>query len=216
MCKSQIIYFDHFSGGNNSIFKVHYYHKNHIILYSSKLDLLKPKFNFDHFSKIFKLCVIISSNRIRGEGVRLLKTFKMLSMTAVLGDQNISIPLIDGIIINQENSHRSWTLEMYVDNNNSDLFEDHKVSGDLMEVKVVISYPENEPASFEVIVYEVKKIGDYVSVLFKGTLKRARRKYAEQLLSELISHGLSGDALVAQFEEGMRQRPQLEKDSAKV
>lgn len=174
------------------------------------------KFNFDHFSKIFKLCVIISSYRLRGEGVRLLKTFKMLSMTAVLGDQNISIPLIDGIIINQENSHRSWTLEMYVDNTNSDLFEDHRVSGDLMEVKVVISYPENEPASFEVIVYEVKKIGDYVSVLFKGTLKRARRKYAEQLLTELISHGLSGDALVTQFEEGMRKRPQLEKDSAKV
>ncbi|MDX1806474.1 MAG: YwpF family protein [Paenisporosarcina sp.] len=145
-----------------------------------------------------------------------MKTFKMLSMTVVQGDQTIAIPLVDGIIINQENSHRSWILEMYVDKTDSTFFEQFKNSGELMEVKVIISYPENEPASFEVAVNAVKTIGDYVSVLFTGTLKRVRRKYAEQLLSELISNGISGEELIARFEKDMRNRPQLKKDSATV
>lgn len=146
----------------------------------------------------------------------LLKTFKMLSMTVVQEEENISIPLLDGIIINQENSHRSWILEMYVDKKDSTFFEQFKGSGEVIEVKVVISYPENEPASFEVAVYAVKEIGDYVSVLIQGTLKRVRRQYAEQLLTELISTGLSGEELISRFEEDMRNRPQLKKDSAKA
>jgi hypothetical protein len=148
--------------------------------------------------------------------VSLLKTFKMLSMTVVQGEQTISIPLVDGIIINQENSHRSWILEMYVDKTDSTFFEQFKNSGELMEVKVVISYPENEPASFEVAVYDVKTIGDYVSVLFKGTLIRTRRKYAVQLLTELVQEGLTGEKLINRFENDMRQRPHLKKDSATV
>ena len=134
----------------------------------------------------------------------------------VQGDQTIDIPLVDGIIINQENSHRSWILEMYVDKKDSTYFEQFLGTGEIMEVKVVISYPENEPASFEVAVYNVKEIGDFVSVLCKGTLKRARRKYAEQLLTELVAEGISGDALVSRFEDDMRNRPQLKKDSAKI
>jgi hypothetical protein len=148
--------------------------------------------------------------------VSLLKTFKMLSMTVVQGEQTISTPLVAGIIINQENSHRSWILEMYVDKTDSTFFEQFKNSGELMEVKVVISYPENEPASFEVAVYDVKTIGDYVSVLFKGTLIRTRRKYAVQLLTELVQEGLTGEKLINRFENDMRQRPHLKKDSATV
>lgn len=146
----------------------------------------------------------------------LLKTFKMLSMTLVQGDQTIAIPLVDGIIINQENSHRSWILEMYVDKKDSTIFEQYNGSGELVEVKVVISYPENEPASFEVAVYAVKEIGDYVSVLLKGMLIRTRRKYALQLLTELVQDGLTGEKLITRFENDMRQRPHLKKDSAEV
>jgi hypothetical protein len=145
-----------------------------------------------------------------------VKTFKMLSMTVVHEDQTIAIPLVDGIIINQENSYRSWILEMYIDKKDSTFFHQFEGSEDILNVRVVISYPENEPATFQVAVYSVKEIGDYVSVLFKGTLKRVRRKYAEQLLSELISDGLSGDELITRFESDMRTRPQLKKDSANV
>ena len=86
---------------------------------------------------------------------------------------------------------------------------------ELLEAKVVISYPENEPAAFRVAVEAVKPIGDNISVLLKGRLKRARAQYAEQLLEELIGEGLGGQELLHRFESDMRSRPRLKRDKDK-
>lgn len=144
-----------------------------------------------------------------------VKTFKMLSVGVVVDNELITYPLKDGIIINQENSHRSWVLEMLMDLEYQETFQKMMNSGEIYDVKVVISYPENEPAPFEVAIYGVKVIGDQISVLMKGTLKRARREYAETLLSELLEDGLEGDQLLERFEQDMRTRPALRKDEAK-
>nr|WP_304608893.1 YwpF family protein [Planomicrobium sp. YIM 101495] len=138
----------------------------------------------------------------------------MLSFSLVENEE-VEYPLIDGIIINQENSHRSWVLEMLMEHQHKDVFNRLQEIGDVVDVNVVISYPGNEPAPFEVAVYGVKPIGEHISVLMKGTLKRARRKYAETLLSELLEDGLSGDELLEQFESDMRTRPVLRTDEAK-
>lgn len=143
-----------------------------------------------------------------------VKTFKMLSLGLVKEDQVIDYPLHDGIIINQENSHRSWVLEMLMDLEHQETFEKMKETGEIYDVKVVISYPGNEPAPFEVAIYGVKVIGDHISILMKGTLKRARRKYAETLLSELLEDGLEGEELLERFETDMRKRPVLRKDES--
>ena len=84
-----------------------------------------------------------------------------------------------------------------------------------LKSKVVISYPENEPAAFRVAVKGVKLIGENVSVLLKGRLKRARSQYAEQLLEELIGEGMGGADLLQRFESDMRSRPRLKKDKEK-
>lgn len=143
-----------------------------------------------------------------------MKTFKLLSLSLVEGDDMIEYPLIDGIIINQENSHRSWVLEMLMDQSHQEVFDRLQETREVVDVRVVISYPGNEPAPFEVAVYAVKEIGEHISVLMKGTLKRARRKYAETLLAELLADGLAGDELLAQFEHDMRERPVLRTDEA--
>lgn len=144
-----------------------------------------------------------------------MKTFKMLSMGLADEENIINFPLVDGIIINQENSYRSWVLEMLMDLSHEERFTQMMNTGKIYDVKVVISYPENEPATFEVGIYGVKRMGDHISVLMKGTLKRARRKYAETLLSELLEDGLEGEQLLTRFESDMRSRPVLRKDEAK-
>lgn len=141
-----------------------------------------------------------------------MKTFKMLSVGIVNEDHLQDFPLIDGIIINQENSHHLWILEMFIDQKYQETFEKWKAEEALLEAKVVISYPENEPAAFRVAVEDVKQIGDNISVLLKGRLKRARAQYAEQLLEELIGEGLGGNDLLSRFEADMRSRPRLKKD----
>lgn len=145
-----------------------------------------------------------------------MKTFKMLSVGILHEERMLDFPLIDGIIINQENSHRMWILEMFLDKAHQPIFEKWMADEELLEARVVISYPENEPAAFRVAVKGVKLIGDNVSVLMKGRLKRARAQYAEQLLEELIDEGMGGADLLQRFESDMRSRPRLKKDRKKI
>ncbi|MBK3495614.1 hypothetical protein JFL43_12285 [Viridibacillus sp. YIM B01967] len=139
-----------------------------------------------------------------------MKTFKMLSLELLQADQLKSYPLTDGVIINQENSHRSWVLEMYMDQQYKTDFEPFLGTDEILEVRAVISYPDNEPAAFHVVVDAVKEIEDQVSVLLTGTLiKSKRRQYAEQLLAHLIEDGFEGPALLDKFKADMQIRPRL-------
>ncbi|MDW0108663.1 YwpF family protein [Sporosarcina aquimarina] len=140
-----------------------------------------------------------------------MKTFKMISFSLLNGDQTDYLPMLDGIIINQENSHRLWILEMFLEAEHKERFEKLQADEALIEAKVVISYPENEPAAFVLAIDTVHQIGDRVSVLLKGRLKRQRSEYAEQLLSELMDKGFEGDALLERFESDMKSRPRLNK-----
>ncbi len=140
-----------------------------------------------------------------------MKTFKMISFGLMNGDEVDNLPMLDGLIINQENSHRMWILEMFLEAEHKERFEKLKAEEALIEAKVVISYPENEPAAFVLAVDVIEQIGDRVSVLLKGRLKRQRSEYAEQLLSELLEQGLESDALLERFESDMRSRPRLKK-----
>lgn len=141
-----------------------------------------------------------------------MKTFKMISVEVVQDNGLLPFPLYDGIIINQENSHRLWVLELFIDKKHKEIFEKWKSEEKLLTVRVVISYPGNEPATFIVSVENWRQIGERISVLMKGRLKRARSKYAEHLLEELLDEGLEGDALLERFETDMWDRPKLKRD----
>ncbi|WP_153730391.1 YwpF family protein [Sporosarcina obsidiansis] len=141
-----------------------------------------------------------------------MKTFKMLSVEVMQEEGVLTFPLYDGIIINQENSHRLWVLELFIDAKHKEVMEQWKAEERLLTVRVVISYPGNEPASFIVAVEDWRQIGDRISVLMKGRLKSARSKYAEHLLEELLEDGLEGDALLERFQTDMWDRPKLKRD----
>lgn len=145
-----------------------------------------------------------------------MKTFKMIAISIFYEGKFHEFSLDDGIIINQENSHRMWILEMFISGEHKDFFESKISEDQLFDVKVIISYPENEPAAFNVTIKKVKQIGDQISVLMQGRLKRVRSQYAEQLLEELINEGLEGQDLLKKFEADMLSRPRLKKDQMKT
>ncbi|WP_331852602.1 YwpF family protein [Kurthia zopfii] len=138
-----------------------------------------------------------------------LKTFKMLTLERFSDEGFISYPLVDGIIINQENSHHTWILEVYVDREYAADFEPFIQTDEVIEVRAIISYPDNEPAGFRVVVNVIEDLGDQVSILMKGTLKTHRRQYAELLLEKLVEDGLSGDQLIEKFRSDMSTRPRI-------
>jgi len=145
-------------------------------------------------------------------GGYIMKTFKMLSFDLVTQDGMQAFPLVDGIIINQENSHQSWILELFIDRQYRPIFDELLANATVVDVRAVISFPDNEPAPFRVVVDTVQEIGEHVSVLLKGTLKIKRSKYAEQLLADLLTEGVSQVELLDRFSKGMKERPKLKND----
>lgn len=138
-----------------------------------------------------------------------MKSFKMITFDLLTQEGLQNFPVIDGIIINQENSHHSWIIELFIAKEFQETFKTLQANNAVITARVVISFPDNEPAPFEMAVYSVKEIGDNISVLLKGKLKAKRKKYAEQLLAELLEEHLTPDELLARFEEGMKARPKL-------
>jgi len=138
-----------------------------------------------------------------------VKTFKMLSFDLINEEGGLNIPIIDGIVINQENSRKSWILELFLSKDHRSIFENLQNSNEEFEVHVIISFPDNEPAPFKVIVSEIREIGEKITVLLKGSIKARRSKYAEALLKALLNENLAGDELMTNFEKGMRERPRL-------
>lgn len=141
-----------------------------------------------------------------------MKTFKMLSFDLVTKDGMQRVPLVDGIIINQENSHQSWILELFMDHKFRSTFDEFLEHATVFDVRAVISFSENEPAPFRVTVHSIHEIGQQISVLLKGSLRVKRSKYAEQLLAELLAEGIAPDDLLDRFKHDMKVRPKLKSD----
>lgn len=140
----------------------------------------------------------------------------MLALEILLDGELKKIPLTDGIIINQENSHQLWVIEAFTSSEYRDLFDALILSGDMLDARVIISFPDNEPAPFSIVAHSLTPIDDHISVLFKGRLKAQRKKYAELLLSQLLESGLRNDELLVAFEQGMRDRPSLEERNERL
>lgn len=140
-----------------------------------------------------------------------VKTFKLMSFEVFQNDRFKKYPLEDGIIINQESSHQSWVLEIFVDASYGDDFKAYIGTDTILEARAVISYPDNEPAAFRVLVQGMEKTSDgRMSILFKGTLKtQNRQQYAELLLAHLVNSGLTGEELLTQFQHDMKRRPRI-------
>ena len=145
-----------------------------------------------------------------------MKTFGMLSFDLFYEGEIKRFPLIDGIIINQENSHQMWILELFISQEYRNLFNALMVSGEVLDARAIISLPDNEPAPFSAVVHSITEVNGNISVLLKGRLKAQRKKYAELLLSQLLEKGLRNDELLEAFEQGMRERPSLQERNERL
>lgn len=142
-------------------------------------------------------------------GDKSLKTFKMLSFEIEYQKKLLSIPLIDGLVINQENSHQLWTVECFISKQYEPMFQQLLENQTVIKAQVVISFPDNDPAHFLIVVSSIHRIGDNISVLLKGRITQKQRQYAELLLEKLLAQELTKDELLHEFEIGLRERPKL-------
>jgi len=155
------------------------------------------------------ICVIIiEGTKISGEAF-LVKTFKLISIQLLRGGNATAIPILDGLIINKEDDHHNWLIELYMAHSDYSFFENALNDGQKLLVHAVISKKENDPAPFEVIVHSVSKFTNTISVLLQGSLMRNRKDYAEMLLDHLLESGYEGSVLSERFKELMHNKQQL-------
>ncbi|RFB17336.1 hypothetical protein DZB84_09710 [Bacillus sp. HNG] len=139
-----------------------------------------------------------------------MKTFRLVSLMVLHQDEQPSrieeIPLIDGLIINQEDGENSWIVEAFIEKSYKSIFEKAKQNDTKLNLQVTISKKSNDPASLMGEVKIIKEMDNSVSVLLEGNLVPSRLNMAEIVLTDLIQQGLQGEGLLAEFKNRLQEK----------
>ena len=139
-----------------------------------------------------------------------MKTFKAVRFQIVNEHGAISEYVIeDGVIINKEGSGTGWLLEIVISNEHYETFKQYKDNKQLLDIRVVITRPANDPALFNATVKSVKNFKYSLSVVLECHIYTLRQEYAESLLEELVDEGLTGEKLKKTFNRMMQSKPKL-------
>ncbi|WP_062351657.1 YwpF family protein [Bacillus kwashiorkori] len=127
-----------------------------------------------------------------------MKTFKLVGLELKKqSGEEVTIDIIDALVINQENESNTWLMECFVKRE----FLPHFLSfgGNEFSVRATITKRDNEPAYFRMKVVAAEEMDDFASILMEGNMSYSRGHHSEKLLADLIEKGLSGDDLLAAF-----------------
>lgn len=139
-----------------------------------------------------------------------MKTFKAVRFQIVNENGGVSeYEIEDGVIINKEGSGTGWLLEIVISNEHYETFKTYMDDKQLLDIRVVITRPANDPALFDATVKNVANFKKSMSVVFECHIYTLRQVYAESLLEELVDDGLTGEELKKTFNRMMQSKPKL-------
>ena len=140
-----------------------------------------------------------------------MKTFKLVALSFVDGEEIETLPLEDGLIMNKEfGGGGSWLIEAYLPLETVEMFRDYEGTDQLVHLQATISKPSNDPANFQATIKSISKLNDHISILFDAHLFRRTNNFHEKVLQSLINEGLTGEDLVVQFREKIQEKPTLQ------
>ncbi|MBA8760613.1 hypothetical protein GWK87_10025 [Staphylococcus schleiferi subsp. coagulans] len=139
-----------------------------------------------------------------------MKTFMAVRFQIVSENSTVTeYELIDGVIINKENSGTGWLLEIVISDVHQEQMEQYMAEEKLLDIRVVITRPSNDPALFDATIKHITPLKEYISVVFECHIYTLRQVYAESLLEQLVNEGLEGDELITTFNRMMQSKPRL-------
>ena len=144
-----------------------------------------------------------------------MKTFKAVRFQIVSEQGGLTeFELEDGVIINKENRGTGWLLEIVISDAHYEAMKQYQDEGRLLDIRVVITRPSNDPALFDATIQRITKLDKTISVVFECHIYTLRQVYAESLLEQLIDEGLSGEELKKTFNRMMKSKPKLKEERA--
>ncbi|MBM7648382.1 hypothetical protein JOC78_001324 [Bacillus ectoiniformans] len=135
-----------------------------------------------------------------------MKTFKIAGFFINDHSEIKEVELIDGLIINREDEHRSWLIEVFMSESYNDTLQKIQHQEEAIEVHALITHPDNDPAIFSVQLREVTYLTSGISAIFEGRLLQMRNEYAKQVLADLIEEGVSDQDLLDSFNTRIQKR----------
>ncbi|EKU47153.1 YwpF-like family protein [Staphylococcus massiliensis] len=139
-----------------------------------------------------------------------MKTFKAVRFQIITDDERINeYEIKDGVIINKENSGTGWLLEIVLSDIHYETMKAYMDDETLLDIRVVITRPSNDPALFDATIKHITKLEDTISVVFECHIYTLRQVYAENLLEQLVDEGKDGEELVTTFKRMMQSKPRL-------
>lgn len=142
-----------------------------------------------------------------------MKTFKAVRFQIVTKNGGvIEYELYDGVIINKEQSGTGWLLEIVISSNHYDIMKEYMDDEALLDIRVVITRPSNDPALFDATIKNISLYGnenENMSVIFDCHVYTLRQIYAENLLAQLVDEGIEGEELKKSFNRMMQSKPRL-------
>lgn len=139
-----------------------------------------------------------------------MKTFKAVRFQIVSENGGVTeYELEDAVIINKENSGTGWLLEIVISDFHYETMKQYMENEDLLDIRVVITRPANDPALFDATIKNISQLNDTISVVFECHIYTLRQVYAESLLEQLIDEGLTGEELKKSFNRMMQSKPRL-------
>jgi hypothetical protein len=134
-----------------------------------------------------------------------MKTFKLKELQIVdyesEGYDYLSIPLIDGLIINREDDENQWLVEAYIDKEYFETLENMKNNYEEIIIHVRITTEANELATCLTQIIGLNEIGEHMNVLFLGTMVEQRTNEVEEDLKRWMEEGNKGTSLLNKFKE---------------
>lgn len=137
-----------------------------------------------------------------------MKTFKLCSLFVQLDKETepTEIPVIDGLIINKEETQRNWLIEAIVTNDLEEYFSNIHKSQQPIMVEVTISKKTNDPATFVCTVKGINKLNNKVSVFLDGLLVVKEDDFSDMVLRSIIKEGFEGEDIITEFKKRKKDR----------
>ncbi|KYG26630.1 YwpF family protein [Alkalihalobacillus trypoxylicola] len=134
-----------------------------------------------------------------------MKTFKLYSISLLKGIngkvQQFPLTIEQGLIINMENSRRTWLIEAVVDKEHLTFFKEvHAEDKDLL-INVVITSKDNYPATMVTKVSEITKMSKGLSILMKGKLVLGKDEVLDDVVNDLVGQDYHGNHFIEEFKQ---------------
>ncbi|MEC2076049.1 YwpF family protein [Metabacillus fastidiosus] len=146
-----------------------------------------------------------------------MKTFKLVGLKIERneGKKRIEeVTLVDGLVINKDDGENSWLIEALIPSSYQSFFENYVQSEQETRLFITISKKSNSPAPVIVRVKSITELDKNISILLEGRMLSRRFTHdPRELLSNLMSQGLTGETLLQAFRTGIHETKKDEASS---